>query len=65
MEAKRDSQPHPLEHDDPARTDRIRAIAPYLLFEHLMQDADDGKLSREEAIERCKAITPIVVEGEG
>lgn len=53
-----------LEHDDPARLARIRRIAPHLLFEHLMSDADEGKLSRDEAIERMRALTPIVVEGQ-
>lgn len=65
MEKGTFNQPSPLEHGDPERTDRIRKIAPYLLFEHLMSDADEGKLSREEAIERMRALTPIVVEGEG
>lgn len=54
-----------LEHDDPARLARIRRIAPHLVFEHLMSDVDEGKMTQAEAFERMAALRPLVVEGEG
>ncbi|NDZ93291.1 hypothetical protein G3I13_01765 [Streptomyces sp. SID6673] len=62
MERGKD-RPRPLEHDDPHRLERIKQVAPHLVFEHLMQDADEGKMTREEAIERCRALRPLLVEG--
>ncbi|WP_167677371.1 hypothetical protein [Rhodococcus sp. B10] len=52
-----------MEHDDEGRLARIRQVAPHLVFEHLMQDADEGKMTREEAIERIRALRPLLVEG--
>lgn len=54
----------PLDHDDPSRTERIRKIAPYLIFEHLMTDVDEGQLTQGEAIERMRALMLIVIAGE-
>lgn len=65
MERGQFDNPGGLEHDDPARTDRIQRIAPYLVFEHLMADVDDGKMTQAEAFERMAALRPLVVEGEG
>ena len=64
MERGQFDNPGGLEHDDPGRIARIQRIAPHLVFEHLMHDADEGRLTREEAIERMRALRPLVVEGE-
>ena len=57
------NKPRALEHDDEGRLARIKQIAPHLVFEHLMQAADDGKTTRDEAIARMRSLRPLLVEG--
>lgn len=63
MERGQHDTPHPLEHDDEHRRQGIAKLATYLAFEHNMQDADNGKCTREEAIERVRALQPLLREG--
>lgn len=54
--------PASLEYDDPRRREGLARVATHIAFEQLMQAADNGECTRDEAIGCLKALRPFIGE---
>ncbi|GAA1053956.1 hypothetical protein GCM10009570_25450 [Dietzia natronolimnaea] len=62
MERELHNQPSPLEYEDSQLREGLGRVATYLAFEQLMQAADDGECTRDQAIGCFRALRPFIGE---
>ncbi len=62
MERELFKPPASLEYDDPRRREGLARVATHLAFEQLMQAADNGECTRDQAIGCLRARRPFIGE---